>query len=367
MSFKKRFRKRLRKSPIGRFLRARQIRSELAARHQRYPELIWSLGPFAPLERVEVGRLQIGPRVYTFGGYVTLSRVTRRVECFDLETKRWHSLGNLPEGAAETHRGLCSDGGETIFYIGGQKGPQCHPATNRCFAFNTEIGSWQELPPLPEARYAPLVAYHKGRIHCLSGVRPDRCSSANEHWSLAIDQGQAAEKTWRTDKPLPSPRTHTASLLVGDELFVFGGQETDVPPIEGDPLYRCDFNTPFDRVTDACFAFHLETGAMRDLAPMPEPISHSEDAICRVGKHCIIAGGVYDRARMCDKIFVYDLEQDRWSPAGRLPYPMKCKVAAYWNQELAIALGQRSVSETDLRPREVLDTVFYTRLELAES
>ena len=85
---------------------------------------------------------------------------------------------------------------------------------------------------------------------------------------------------------------------------------------------------------DEVFAYHLETHEVRQLAPMPKAISHSECAVGRVGSKIIVAGGVFDRKVMAKCIYVYDLDQDHWDLMGLLPHPMKSKVTAIWKDRI---------------------------------
>lgn len=343
---------------MRRFDRWRYIRQRV----RRFPEFHWQSGPSCPERRVEATRMQVGSKLFVLGGYVTLDRVSQRVDLFDMETNRWTALGSMPDDAPQTHNGTAHDGRDHIYLIAGQLGPNCSPVSAVCYAFHIHRHTWHKLPPLPEGRYMPLVHERNGRLHCLSGTKKDRVSPAHDHWSLGVRDGQATESVWREEKPLPSPRTHTASYRVGDEVLVFGGQTGDVPAIEGDPDYRCNFDSVLDVVYDEVDAFHLDTGGVRRLAPMPEKISHSEHAVLRLGDHIILAGGVLDRNRMSDLMFAYDLKNDRWQTIGRLPYPMKSKVVGLWNGRLYLVTGQRSRSETDLRAGEVLDTVWHAAL-----
>ncbi len=344
--------------------RKREKRLYIRQRNQRYPQLIWQEAQPCPQKRVEAARMQVGSKLFVFGGYITLETVSRRVDLFDLETQRWQQIGTLPVDAAETHNGTVYDGHNHIYLIGGQLGPSCSPVSANCFVFDIRTYQWSKLPPLPEGRYMSLIHLHKGRIHYISGTMPDRCSPADQHWSIGVANGRSTEAEWTSHAPISSPRTHTASYLHNDEMFVFGGQTGDVPPIEGNAEYLCNFNTAFDEVFNEVYTYNLVTGEYQLKEPMPEKLSHSEHAVVRVGSKIIIAGGVLNRFHLSDLILSYDLNSGQWSEIGRLPYPMKSKVTAYWNGRIYIVTGQRSESELDLTPGEVLDTVWHAPLHV---
>lgn len=366
MTLKKEVRKALNRVPaIRNWLKQKDQRSYIRDRNKRFPQMRWKSGPPCPQHRVEAARMQVGSKLFVFGGYVTLGSVSQRVDMLDLKTHHWEEIATLPDDAPQTHNGTAYDGENHIYLVSGQMGPNCSPASANCFAFDIRNYQWTKIPPLPDGRYMPLVHYTNGRIHCLSGTTPDRSGSANEHWSIAVSNGQSTESEWRTEAPLPSPRTHTASHIIGDELFIFGGQTGDVPAIEGSSEYFCNFNTPTDEVLDESYAFNLASGAVRTLQPMPIKLAHSEHAVLQIGSQMILAGGVLDRNHMSDLIFSYDLNNNIWSELGRLPYPMKSKIAAFYNDRLYIVTGQRSVSEVNLRPNKVLDEVWHTALPKA--
>jgi len=363
MSFKKEVRKVIKRVPaLQNWLNQRAEQRYIRQRIKRYPQLHWQSAPPCPQNRVEAARMQVGSKLFVFGGYVTIGCVSQRVDCFDLETHQWQQVATLPDDAAQTHNGCAYDGKHHIYLIAGQLGANCSPVSANCYAFDTRSYQWTRLPPLPVGRYMPLVHYTKGRIHCLSGSMPDRISSAHEHWSIAVTGDQYTENEWREEAPLPLPRTHTGSHVIDDELLVFGGQTGDVPAIEGSPDYLCNFDTPSDAVLDECYAFNLYSGELRMLQPMPVKLSHSEHAVLQLGSKIILAGGALDRMRMSDLIFTYDIDHDTWAELGRLPYPMKSKVTAVYADHLYIATGQRSVSEENLLPGQVLDAVWHAPL-----
>ncbi len=360
MPLKKFIRKSLHRIPWIKALKENiQTRLYLRKRLRKYPEFKWKRGARGPEKRVEATRIQVGSKLYVFGGYVTLANVSSRIDVYDMEKNQWQHLGLMPDDVPQTHNGAVYDSDNHIYFIGGQIGGLCSPATANCHSFNLIDLSWKIIPSLPVARYMPLVHFHNGRIHCLSGTDEDRVSPVHDHWSIGVMNGVATESEWRVETPLTSARTHTASYLIDNEMYVFGGQTGDLPRLENSPPYACNFDSPMDLMLDESYAFHLESGAFRLLAPMPEKISHTEHAVIRAGSKIIIPGGIFDRKRMCDLVFSYDIDKDRWDIIGRLPYPMKSKVVGFWNNRIYLVCGQRSVSDNDLRPGKVMDSVWF--------
>nr|GEW78541.1 kelch repeat-containing protein At3g27220-like [Tanacetum cinerariifolium] len=62
---------------------------------------------------------------------------------------------------------------------------------------------------------------------------------STDHWSVAVKNGKALEKTWRKEVPIPRGGPHRACVAAGDQLYVIGGQEGDFMPKPGSPIFKC--------------------------------------------------------------------------------------------------------------------------------
>lgn len=58
------------------------------------------------------------------------------------------------------------------------------------------------------SRYAPATQLWRGRLHVMGGSKEDRHEPALEHWSLAVKNGNALEKEWRPEIPIPRGGPH---------------------------------------------------------------------------------------------------------------------------------------------------------------
>jgi hypothetical protein len=81
-----------------------------------------------------------------------------------------------------------------------------------------------------------------------------------------------------------------------------------------------------------------------------------------MGQCAVIVGGISDRYTYEDLIQVYDTETDHWWIAGRLPYAMKT-CAVFHEGWLFAMTGQRSRSQEDPRPGEVLRSVWRSKFD----
>ena len=228
---------------------------------------------------------------------------------------------------------------------------------------DVRAGSWGRLPSLPEPRYSPTVKLWRGRLHVISGAKPDRWIAACDHWSIAVAEGKAVEGGWRGEVPIPRGGPHRASAVCDDRLYVFGGQDGDIKPVAGDPQYTCDYDTPLESLYADSFMMGSETEPWKAVSPMPAARTHTESEVTS-DQYAIMVGGNEGRNRLSDLIQVYDSRADRWRIAGRLPYCMKT-TAVYYEGWLYVVTGQRSRSVDDLRPGDVLDSVWRAKFDPA--
>lgn len=63
-------------------------------------------------------------------------------------------------------------------------------------------------------RYAPATQLWRGRLHVMGGSKENRHTPALEHWSLAVKDGKALDKQWRTEIPIPRGGPHRFCELI---------------------------------------------------------------------------------------------------------------------------------------------------------
>jgi hypothetical protein len=359
--------KKLAEQVMGKILRCVGLGEQIEFNRlgRKPPDLMWEICARCPVRRTEPGGKRIGHQYFIIGGFQTIDCVLNWVDVFDLNTRRWTDRIAMPANMPQTHLGVAGDETRYIYTAGGQLGPQCHPAVADGFVLDTQTKTWERLPSLPEPRYSPTVQLWRGRLHVLSGSKPDRSTPARDHWSVAVDKGKALENRWREEVPIPRGGPHRGSAVFDDRLYVFGGEEGDVKPVVGDPHYACDWNTPLEAVYGDSFVLECGTRHWRQVSPMPEGRSHTEQAVVKIGQYAVVVGGIEERYKYSDLIQVYDTKMDRWKAAGRLPYVMKTN-AVYHEGWLFVVTGQRGESIRDPRPGEVLNSVWRAKFDPAQ-
>ncbi|KAG2725791.1 hypothetical protein I3760_01G082900 [Carya illinoinensis] len=262
------------------------------------PGLNWEKMAAAPVPRLDGAAIQIKNLLYVFAGYGTIDSVHSHVDIYNFIDNTWGGRFDMPKKMAHSHLGMATDG-RYIYIVSGQYGPQCRGPTASTFVLDTETKQWRDLPPLPVPRYAPATQLWRGRLHVMGGSKENRHTPALEHWSLAVKDGEALEKEWRTEIPIPRGGPHRACSVVEDRLYVFGGQEGDFMAKPGSPIFKCSRRN--EVVYGDVYMLDDEM-KWKELPPLPKPDSHIEFAWVVVNNSIVIVGGTTDKHPVTKKM-----------------------------------------------------------------
>jgi glycosyltransferase involved in cell wall biosynthesis len=317
----------------------------------------WTRLEDCPAPLLDPGGAKIGNLIYVVCGFEDMATVSKEIHIFDMSRKVWRDSIPVPDDLPNSHSAVSTDGTRYIYIAGGQLGGNCRPAIPQVYCLDTQAGTWHQLPPLPQPRYAGSMQLWRGRLHYVGGADADRWTPTTDHWSLGVSGTDAIEPTWRSETPIPVGGMHRASALVEDRFYVLGGQQGDFKAIEGDPQYTCTGKT---RETYLQSAFRLSdpNGTWDRIADMPIAVSHCDFSCLVLGGTLYLYGGQTFKhpedfyLRLTDAIQAYDTETDRWSIAGYLPCYLKMPVLAEFGDEVFITVGQRGKGDTD-RPGRI--------------
>lgn len=330
------------------------------------PQLKWEEMAEAPVPRLDGAAIQIKDFLYVFAGYGTIDYVHTHVDIYSFANNTWHGRFDMPKEMAHSHLGMVTDG-RYIYVVTGQFGPQCRGPTARNFVLDTETKEWQDLPPLPVPRYAPATQLWRGRLHVMGGSKEDRYEPALDHWSLAVKNGKALDKEWKSEIPIPRGGPHRACVVVNDQLLAIGGQEGDFMAKPGSPIFKCA------RRNEVVYSnvYMLDGGLKwKELPPMPKPDSHIEFAWSIVNNSIIIIGGTTEKHPATKKmvlvgeVFRFNLDKLEWSVIGRMPFRIKTTLVGFWNGWLYFTSGQRDKGPDDPSPKKVVGSMWRTKLSL---
>ncbi|WOL04414.1 hypothetical protein Cni_G13135 [Canna indica] len=330
------------------------------------PQLEWEEMPAAPVPRLDGASVQIKDLLYVFSGYGTIDYVHSHCDIYNFTSNSWSGRFETPRAMANSHLGMATDG-RYIYVVTGQYGPQCRTPTNRNFVLDTQTKEWNELPPLPAARYAPATQLWRGRLHVMGGSKEDRHEPGLDHWSLAVKNGKALETEWKTEVPIPRGGPHRACVVANDQLIVIGGQEGDFMAKPGSPIFKCSRRHEVQYGDVYMLDIHNK---WKELPPMPKPNSHIEFAWVLVNNSIVVVGGttlkhpVTKKMILVGEVFQFSLDTLKWSVIGRMPFRIKTTLAGYWNGWLYFTSGQRDRGPDDPAPRQVVGSMYRTKLKL---
>ncbi|KAB2081256.1 hypothetical protein ES319_A05G119400v1 [Gossypium barbadense] len=275
------------------------------------PQLEWEKMATAPVPRLDVNS---------------------HVDIYNFTDNSWGGRFDMPREMAHSHFGMVTDG-RYMYVVTGQYGPQCSGPTAHTFVLDTKTKKWHDFPPLPVSR---------------PGL---------EHWSLAVKDGKALEKEWRSEILIPP----------GDRLYVIGGQEGDFMAKPGAPIFKCSRRN--EVVFGNVYMLDDEVN-WKTLPPMLKPDSHIEFAWAIVSNSIVIVGGTTEKHPVTKKmvlvgeIFQFNFDTLKWSVIRELPYRVKTTLVGYWQGWLYFISGQRDKGPTDPAQKKVIGEMWRTKLKL---
>lgn len=328
--------------------------------------LAWTAGEPCPAALLDAAGAQIGDLLYVICGFKTPDEISRQIFVYYMRAERWVGRIATPPELADSHCAVVSDGERFIYFASGQLGNQCRPAVPDVFSYDIAANRWHKLPLVPSPRYAATLQLWRGRLHFVGGASSDRWTPTADHWSLAVSGGQSSETQWRVERPIPVAAMHRASAVLGDTLYLFGGQQGDFRPIPDDPTYRCTGLTP-ETYLASSFKLTDPSGEWTPIADMPIATSHTESSTVVVdGRVLLVGGQIYKHPgqfyqRLTGAIQAYDPAQDRWTIVGNLPHPLKTAVTGKLDHKLFVTTGQRGRPNGDT-PRDIVADTWKTVL-----
>ncbi|NBW31604.1 MAG: hypothetical protein EBR48_02995 [bacterium] len=189
-----------------------------------------------PGDGVDGSLLQAGSHVYYIGGTSGEPRLaTTDVAVAALDAaglSAWAAGTPLPE--ARAHAGVAFFAGKA-YVIGGAS--DTAPATASVYVGTPDvttglITAWERLDALelPAARSGAAVTVVSDGIVVLGGEGTDRSPSTTV-WKAKLGPNGELEP-WATFMELPEPRSFAAAALVGDSIYVWGGDSASGPAAE---------------------------------------------------------------------------------------------------------------------------------------
>lgn len=143
---------------------------------------------------------------------------------------------------------------------------------------------WQELAPLPEARAGLAAAAYDNAIYAIAGETENGPSGLVTRYDPQTD-------SWSRRANKPTPVTYVSAVLLGEKIFVPGGELADGTP------------------TDILEVYDPRKDSWETRAPIP--IKVSGYALADFEGQMFLFGG-WDGEKALDRVFIYDPNDDAW-------------------------------------------------------
>jgi uncharacterized protein (TIGR03437 family) len=158
------------------------------------------------------GVAQIGTRIFVAGG-LDGSRSVADFEVFDIETKQWTRLPNMP--TARDHLTAQAVNGK-FYAIAGRAGAEFNVNEE----FDPASNTWTSRAPIPTARGGLASGAIGNRIQVLGGEGP---SGTPQGTFPQNEEYDPATNSWRSLAPMPTPRHGLYGATLDGRIFIPSG------------------------------------------------------------------------------------------------------------------------------------------------
>jgi N-acetylneuraminic acid mutarotase/TolB-like protein len=275
------------------------------------PRGAWATAPELPEPRTGLALVELGGKLYAFGGWRDGPRGTAQV--YDPAARAWRALAPMPTPRTEAVAVVVNG---RILLLGGWTGThsdaveEYDPATDR----------WAKRTSMPSRRASMAGAALDGRVYLFGGNEPNRPVGVNSG-TLVYD---AATDRWSHAHDGPIPRWRAVVGVAGKRLYLIGGE---TPP--------SGFVDVFDPAAD-----RWDRKAAKAVMPSPH---YWPTAATVGGRFCVLGGADESQPtfgfHVFDSAACYDPAVDRWSALPPLPVPRFGAAAAALDGALWIVGG----------------------------
>lgn len=290
----------------------------------------WPAVKAAPLACFETAATTVGGKIYRFGGFDSSFRVIRSYSSYDPALDRWTTLGTMPTAMAESHQGLATDG-QYIYLAGGFAGDLNTAKTptqlvnDRVWRYDPAANSFLQITTLPKPRGAGALDYLAGKLHYISGNPADRVTNVGDHFVYDL-----SAKTWSAAAPLPNPKDHASSAVLGGKIYIMGGEH-------GHDQYH--------RQQSDAHVYNPLTNTWSVIANLPFAKSHLEASTFTTDGQIVMAGGQIDNFQPTAHVSAYNPATNTWSVLNPLPEARQGAIVQRVGSSVVVALGGLQTSQ----------------------
>lgn len=212
----------------------------------------------------------------------------------------WRSEPGLG-GVRDEARGVAID--DSIYLVGGLTAldlsvdPGTATSVDTFQRFDVKTRRYTSLPPLPARLNHVVVAAYRGDVYVAGGFNDQlgRAEATDQAWRY-----RPSERRWSEIEPMPTRRGGAGVAVVGDRMYVIGGQERMVRKNTMD-------------------VYDFETGKWSEGAPMPTARDHLGVEAYR--GRIYVVGGRQPRDYSLGAFERYDVARAKWSRLPDIPRP----------------------------------------------
>ncbi len=178
---------------------------------------IWSMGAPMPTARNMATSAIIGDKIYVVGGmndYSTLSTV----EIYDLQSNSWTTGASMPT-AKRAMEAAVVDG--KIYVLGGYSGE----TTSSVEIYDPQNNSWTAGTPMPNQRVYHCVSVVNNKIYVIGGQSTSKKLAVVDIYDPETDE-------WDIGADIPTPiNGHPTCISYKEKIYVIGGASDSAPSI----------------------------------------------------------------------------------------------------------------------------------------
>ncbi len=164
-------------------------------------------------------------------------------------TPIWQRLPDMPEGKWG-HASVGCEG--SIYVAGGGDHHDRHTAT--MFAYDLATDQWRRCSDAPTARQSEVLAAAHGKVYWIGGHDSTLGAEGGKTNICAIYDPQTDQ--WTVKSPMPTAREDMGSVVVGDEIWIWGGLDNRgheiTQPVEVYDTVKDSWRTACQWVTPHC-------------------------------------------------------------------------------------------------------------------
>ncbi|XP_046841384.1 kelch-like protein diablo [Xenia sp. Carnegie-2017] len=248
-------------------------------------------------------------KIFVCGGYDG-KNCLNSVESFNWDLNCWQQEPQMKEkrssAAAFVH-------GRDIFVSGGWNGKQ---ELGNIESLNVDGKLQWKISPVMLRRncLGHSMVYHNDKVIMIGG-----CTSKEAFDTIYSIQLNPPHTT-KLLRLIPEPRCYHGSIIIGDDVLVFGGATS----------------AQFKDVKNTVYSYSLSKNECKTLAPLPYPVSNM--GIVSYKGNAILIGGLNDKGERLDKVLMYDVKTGQTKMLPSLNHK-RCSCSAVIIGNIIVVVG----------------------------